>query len=281
MKHRKVIFSNLNRMKTVMRNIAITALFLLAFFMFLINKVDSHAFDKINSFSMTLVYPAVRVVSAPFVGVRKVWNFLNDVAFVYSENKRLTQENSKLMYEHEKYNHLRAENALLSRLLKYSPPEDSKFVTAQIVSEDSGRFSHSVVAYVKDDGSVQKGQIALSENGVIGRVEQVRGNYARIMLISDINSKIPVVVERNRVRGILSGNNTETLNLLFVPLGSQLEKGDVIVTSGVAGGFPVGLAVGTIYEIENGEIKVQPIADLGRLEYVKIVDYGINPETLE
>lgn len=281
MRHRKVIFSNFGRMKSAARNIAIAVLFFVSFFLFLISKFDRPAFDKINSVSMGIVSPIVRVVSAPFHGIRGVWIFAKDVVFVYSENKKLRHDNLALKKEHEQYNYLRAENEMLSKLLKYSPAKEEKFITAKIVSENSGRFSHSVVAYIKDDGSVKKGQVVLNENGVVGRVENVSGNYARIMLISGINSKIPVVTEQGRIRGILAGNNTKILNLLFTPLGSNIEKGDMVVTSGVAGGFPSGLAIGVVYEVEKDNIKVQPLADLSRLEYVQIVDYGIEPDSLD
>ena len=121
----------------------------------------------------------------------------------------------------------------------------------------------------------------MNDKGVVGRVEQIGGNYARIMLLNDINSRIPVVTEKNRIRGILAGDNTATMNLIFTPLDAELKAGDKIVTSGVAGGFPSDLPVGVVVGVQNGHIKVKSFADFNRLEYLRIVDYGIPYEPME
>ena len=89
------------------------------------------------------------------------------------------------------------------------------------------------------------------------------------------SSKIPVIVERTRVRGILSGDNTSIPKLVFVPLDAELAIGDRVVTSGVAGVFPPGLPVGRISSVEKNNIKIKTSSNLDRLEYVKIIDYGL------
>ena len=100
--------------------------------------------------------------------------------------------------------------------------------------------------------------------------------YAKIILITDINSKIPIVVERNRVRGILAGDNTSNPKLIFTPINSNLMVGDKLVTSGVAGVFPAGLPVGKIISIKKNEIKIKPSGALTQLEFVKIINYNLD-----
>ena len=110
---------------------------------------------------------------------------------------------------------------------------------------------------------------------MVGRVESVSGSYIRVLLFTDINSKVPVILERNRIRGILSGDNTTVPKLLFTATGADIKEGDVVVTSGVAGVFPTGLPIGVISKITKDAIAVETISDIERLEYVKIVDYGV------
>jgi rod shape-determining protein MreC len=118
----------------------------------------------------------------------------------------------------------------------------------------------------------------LGEESIIGRVESIRGEYARIILLTDINSKIPVMTENTRLRGILSGDNTGVPKLLFTSSEARFQTGDMLVTSGVAGGFPGGLPVGRISSIQKDLIEVDIIESLDKLEYVKIIDYGLpNP----
>ena len=173
-----------------------------------------------------------------------------------------------------KYKALEIENKLLVELLNYVPLPESGFIAARIVAEESDAFTHSVVAYIGDK-DVSKGDIVLSNQGVVGRVDRVSGSYAKIILITDINSKIPVMIEKNRTRGILSGDNTTFPRLIFVPLDAEFDVGDRIVTSGVSGVFPAGLPIGEIISVSKNEIKVKPFASREKLEYIRIVKYGI------
>ena len=124
----------------------------------------------------------------------------------------------------------------------------------------------------------------LGDESVIGRVDKVSGQYAKVILVTDINSKIPVVVERTRVRGILSGDNTQMPSLIFTRSTADIQEGDIIVTSGVGGMFPSGLPIGFVSQIQGSDIRVETMADISRIEYVRIVDYGLSPtenETME
>ena len=278
---RRVLFINLSQFKVLVKNVAIVLLFLLAFFFMLINKTDNAILDKASSAGISVAGPVIHFLTLPAKGVYSVYATIKDVIDVYNENKKLRQENQFLLMQKNKYGSLRAENALLARLLNYAVPKSAKFVTVQIISADSLGFSHSVIAYVGENHEVKKGQIALNEGGVVGRVEEIGGNYVRIMLITDINSKIPVLIERTRTRGILSGDNTSAPKLIFTPLGADIKVNDVVVTSGVSGIFPAGLPIGKVSAIDNMQIKVEPLTDIQKLEYAKIVDYGLEMEPLE
>lgn len=281
MRRRKVLFMNLSQFKMLAKNIAIVLLFLLAFFFILLNKTDNILISKANNSAVGIAGPIVHFLTLPARGIYHVYIAIRDVANVYEENKKLKQENQILLMHKNKYNALRAENILLGRLLNYKIPETAEFITVQIVSADSMGFSNSVIAYVGENHNIKKGQVALNEKGVVGRVEEIGGKYIRIMLITDINSKIPVLTERTRTRGILSGDSTLTPKLIFTPLGADIKVGDIVVTSGVSGVFPSGLPIGKVIAVDNMQIKVEPLANIQNLEYLKIVDYGLAIEDLE
>ena len=135
--------------------------------------------------------------------------------------------------------------------------------------------SHALIIYSAGNDTIKKGQVVLSDNGVVGRVERVGQVYSKVILVTDINSKIPVMVEKSRIRGILSGDNTGMPKLIFTPLEADLNVGDKIVTSGVAGVFPAGLPIGKIVAIDKNNIKINTFSDLDRLEYVRLVDYHL------
>ena len=278
MKRRKVLFIHLSNIRLLVKKFAIVILFISAFAMMLINKTDTVIIEKTSSVATDVVSPLIDVLVVPARLLSGVYDYVSELKKIREDNNLLRDENKKLVMMSNKARALEIENKLLSGLLNYTPPPEATFVTARVIAEEGNAFSHSLIAYTAGNPNVKKGQVVLSENGVIGRIEQVGQMYSKIILITDINSKIPVVVERTRARGILSGDNTSIPKLVFVPLDAKLAIGDRVVTSGVAGVFPPGLPIGKIISVEKNNIKVKVLGNLDRLEYVRIVDYNIIDE---
>ncbi len=274
MKRRRSLFIHLSYIRILAKKFAIVLLFISAFVLMLLNKTETLIVEKTSSVATDMVSPLVDVLVVPARAVAGVYDYFRELKEVYKDNQALREENKKLLDLYDKTRVLEVENKLLSNLLNYVAPPEAKYITARVIAEEGDAFSHSLIAYT--DGNVKKGQVALSERGVIGRVDQVGQMYSKIILITDINSKIPVMVERTRVRGILSGDNTPQPKMVFIPLDAELNVGDRIVTSGVAGVFPSGLPVGKIVSVEKNNVKVKPFNNLDRLEYVRIVDYGLD-----
>ncbi len=275
MKRRRSLFIHLSYIRVLAKKFAIVILFLSAFVLMLLNKTESLIIEKTSSLATDVVSPMVDVLVIPARSIAGMYDYFRELKEVYRDNQVLREENKKLLNLYDKTRVLEVENKLLSGLLNYVPPPEATFMTARIIAEEGDAFSHSVIAYTGDNNKVKKGQVALSERGVVGRVDKVGQMYSKIILITDINSRIPVMVEKTRVRGILAGDNTSIPKMVFIPLDSELSVGDRIVTSGVAGVFPSGLPVGRVVSIEKNNVKVKPFNNLERLEYVRIVDYGL------
>ena len=278
MKRRKVLFIQLSQIRLLAKKFAIVILFLSAFVMMLINKTDTVIIEKTSSMATDVVSPLIDVLVVPARTLAGVFDYFRDLSKIYDDNRKLRAENNRLQIVSDKARALEIENKLLAKLLNYTPPPNAKFVTARVNAEEGDAFSHSIIAYTGRDSGVKKGQVVMSDNGVIGRVDKPGKMYSKIILITDINSKIPVMVERTRVRGILSGDNTTVPKMIFIPLSAKLTVGDRIITSGVAGVFPPGLPIGKISSIEKNSVKIKTFGNLDRLEYVKIIDYGLDGE---
>ena len=164
---------------------------------------------------------------------------------------------------------------MLSGLINYVVPPQAEFITAKVVAQEGTAFAHSLTVYIGENSRVEKGQVAISDKGVVGRVEDVGFRYAKIALINNINSKISVMIESSRVRGMMVGQNDVWPDLVFLPLDADLKVGDRVVTSGIGGVFPVGLPVGKIASVSKSGVKIEPANNLSRLEYVMIVDYKL------
>lgn len=276
MKRRKVLFIHLSNIRLLAKKFAIVLLFLSAFVAMLVNKTDTLVIEKTSSLATDVVSPLIDVLVIPARAIAGTYSYFREIKQVYKDNKNLRDENRRLMMISGRARALEIENNLLAKLLNYTPPPEATYITARVIAEEGDAFSHSLIAYTGLSDKVKKGQVVLSDNSVIGRIEQVGKMYSKIILITDINSKIPVMVERTRVRGILSGDNTSVPKMIFIPLEAELTIGDRVVTSGVAGVFPPGLPIGRISSVEKNNVKIKTLTSLDKLEYVKIVDYGMD-----
>ncbi len=237
-----------------------------------LSRINSPYMDKINALGMEVVGPVMYVIEFPARIIHRAYAFVYDVSRVYSDNKALREENKQMMYLQNKVHTLQVENRLLSQLLNYSPPPDAVSVSAKVVAETGDDFTHTLIIYTGKN-KVKKGQVVLSSESVIGRIDSVGSKFAKVILLNDIGSKIPVVIERTRARGILSGNNTRFPQLIYTKSTADIQEGDLVVTSGVGGVFPGGLPIGFINSVHGGDIDVETISDFERVEYVRVVDY--------
>lgn len=240
-----------------------------------LNKTDNVVSDKINNVGLEVVGPVMYVLEFPARVIHRAYTYIYDVSRVFADNRSLQEENKQMLYFQNKVHALQVENQLLSQLLNYTPPPEANFISAKIVAESGDDFTHTLIIYI-GDADVKKGQVVLASESVIGRIDRVGNKYAKVILLNDISSKIPVIIERTRARGILSGNNTRFAQLIFTKSTADIQEGDLVVTSGVGGIFPTGLPIGFVNSICGNDIDVETISDLDRVEYVKVVDYGIS-----
>jgi rod shape-determining protein MreC len=124
---------------------------------------------------------------------------------------------------------------------------------------------------------------AVNERGLVGRVIEVGRRSARILLLTDFNSRVPVMVEPSRDQAVLAGDNSRAPGLVFLPINPRLSVGDRVVTSGRGGVLPPGLAVGVVSVIADGKVAVTPLVDWDRLSHLRLLEYGrvLPPEQLE
>ena len=148
-------------------------------------------------------------------------------------------------------------------------------MVARVVADAGGVYARAVLLSVGPNHSIIKGQIALDDRGLVGRVTELGSRSARVLLLTDMNSRIPVILEGSRARAMLSGTNGARPRLMFWPEGVQPIEGERVVTSAEANAFPAGLPVGVVHYTESHVAEVEPLARLDRLEVVRLFDYGL------
>ncbi len=133
---------------------------------------------------------------------------------------------------------------MLKTELHWMPDPAPSFVTARVVADAGGVYARAVLLSVGPQPPVKKGEIALDDRGLVGRVTEVGARSARVLLITDLNSRVPVILQGSEARAILVGTNNARPRLMFWPEGSPPAEGERVVTSAEAGAFPAGLPVG-------------------------------------
>jgi rod shape-determining protein MreC len=194
---------------------------------------------------------------------------------LYQENLRLAEENRKLLQWQQVALKLSAENEAMRGLLKVVPEIGMSYVTARLIGNSGGGYMRTVMVNAGADQGAARGQAAIAEGGLIGRLTEVGSRAARVLLITDLNSRIPVVIPTSRTRAVLAGDNSDRPHLVFASEPKAIKIGDRVVTSGDGGVFPPGLPVGIVAALDQGNARIEPYAELRMLDYVLLVDYGL------
>ncbi len=134
----------------------------------------------------------------------------------------------------------------------------------------------NVLVNAGSENGVARGQAALTGDSLFGRVYEVGAWSPRILLITDLNSRVPVIIERSRQRAILAGDNSENPLLWYLDPVEPLSVGDRVVTSGEGGVFPPGVLVGAVILTEHGAPRVAPFVRFAEVEFLRIADFGLD-----
>jgi rod shape-determining protein MreC len=191
------------------------------------------------------------------------------------ENARLRDENETLRRWQSIALALDAENQRLKASLRWVPDPAASFVTARVVENAGGVYAKAVLLSVGPRHGIHKGEIAVDERGLVGRITEVGTRTARVLLITDLNSRIPVIMETSRAHAILVGTNGTRPRLQYWSEGTAPQEGEHVVTSAEADAFPANLPIGTVHYSSSGAPEVEPAAMLQKLEVVRIFDYGV------
>ncbi len=241
----------------------------------LVGKADTTLVERIRATVTDSVAPILDAASRPVGTVVDVVEQIRDLADLRGENAALKHENERLRSWQAVAQRLEAENLSLREQTRMAPDSRLRYVTARVIGDPGGAFARSVLVNAGHRDGVAKGQAAITGVGLAGRVVEVGTRSARILLLTDINSRIPVQIGTARERAILSGDNSRQPELLYLPTDAKITPGDQIRTSGHGGAFPPGIPVGEVAVAGEDGFRVGTFVDLARIEYLRIADYEL------
>jgi rod shape-determining protein MreC len=220
-------------LKALLDRFAFAALIVISVALLLVGKADDALVRALSSRVSDAMVPVLAVVVEPIDASRRIAGQIGALFALRQENAHLRDQNRRLLMWQDTARQLALENAALRQLLNLeagaAPPTS---VAARVVADASGPFVHTVLVDAGARRGVVKGMAAVNERGLVGRVIEVGQHSARVLLLTDFNSRIPVMVEPARDQAILAGDNSGEPELVFLPLHPRMAVGQRVVTSG-------------------------------------------------
>ena len=164
---------------------------------------------------------------------------------------------------------LEIENNILKKELSLLPAVLENYILVKVIADTQTHYNKSIIINAGQNMDIRKGDAALTNKGLIGSVIEVYEKYSRVLLINDINSRIPVRIGEKNIKAIITGNNTDKIDLLYLKDNVVFEENDLVYTSGDGGYFNPAIPIGTIKK-ENNAIYIDSINDLSQIQYINI-----------
>jgi rod shape-determining protein MreC len=262
--------------KVLVQRFTFIALVGAALGLMVVGRTDVRFVEQVRIAAVDAAAPVLDALSRPTATVSKMAKRVQGLMALDLQNTLLKQENNSLKRWRNVALQLEMENQGLQKLLNFTPPSAPSFISARVISDSGGAFARSMLVNSGSRNGILEGQIAITGDGLVGRISDVGQRSSRILLLTDINSRIPVVAESSQSRAILAGDNSDRPQLSHLPFIAKVHEGERIVTSGHAGAFPPGLPVGQVISVAEGDIRIKPFVDMSRMEYVRVVEFGLD-----
>ncbi|MBM4132228.1 MAG: rod shape-determining protein MreC [Nitrospira sp.] len=228
--------------------------------------------------------PLAQLLSLPMTalaaldrGVQEAWYGYLALHQVSEENRRLQRELQALRGRNNELRELGVAGQRLAAVLGLKERLKAKTLAAQVIGWDATNWYRAIVLDKGSRDGVKVEMGVMAPDGAVGRVVKVMPFTAMVLLITDPNNAVTGLIQRTRDEGIVEGTPEGRARMKYIPLLATLQSGDVIVTSGLTGGFPRGVPLGTITRIDKAEgelfqsAEIVPEVDLHKLEEVLVI----------
>jgi rod shape-determining protein MreC len=245
-------------------------LYFLCAVLLVLSRIGHGAIAEARDGLVDLSAPLLEAASFPAVEARRAMDRVRLYLAAFDEVDRLKEENEQLKQWEWRTKLLEREVANLRSLLNAVEEPALVYATGRVIADARGPFVRSALINLGRNDGVRIGYAVINGDGLVGRTVDAGDSVARVLLLNDLNSRIPVLVGPASVRGLAVGDNSTDLQLEFIPAGTPVYPGDEVYTSGSDGVLPRGLRVGVVAGAP-GDYKVRPDADLNSLDAVSVL----------
>ena len=240
-------------------------------FLFALWKVENQRLERFRYALLDTIVPNTNFLLQPLKVSYTIISDFQSYTQLYQQNQNLKQELQKMIGWKEAALQLEQKNTQLRILNNVKLNPTVKWVTGQIIADSGSPFNKSALLNIGSDDGVKDGSAAVSGLGLVGRIAGVGKKSSRVILITDVSSSIPVIVQKNRQKGLVIGDNSPNPTLKFLGNLRTITPGMRIVTSGEGKVFPPDLLIGTIVLNSAGKLKVSLAAELNEINYLRVL----------
>ena len=262
--------NDVNMWRTI-RRIVFSLVAVFMFGLFLLWRIDNPRVENIRMAIVDKFVPSFDWTVTPVTSVTRMVDDVRSYDELYEQNRELRRELQRMKGWREAALQLEERNARLMALNNVRLSPRQAFVTGEVLADSGSPFRQSALLNIGRVDGVTDGSSAVDGLGLVGRISGVAEQTSRIILLTDINSQVPSVVQPSGQKVLMSGDNTIAPPLEFIEDPENVRAGDRVVTSGDGGVYPSGLLVGQVAVGPDGRLRVRLAADYRRLEFIRVL----------
>jgi len=248
---------------------SLLALILISVILIFLETIEAKPLNFFRSIIKDVIYRGSAIVSQPAKIVNNSFDYIGGFFNLHENYTRLKEENDNLKNNISKSDFLELENSQLRNLIDEQMNSPSNLLSARVMLDKQSPYLNSFIINIGSNKNIKNGMAVLDGKNFVGRIVDVNFFSSRVLLVSDLNSKIPVIIEPSGNHAILSGGGTNITNLIYVPDNHNIQDGDKVYTSGKEGIFSTGIPIGEVKK-ENDLFKVNLFSDLSQITFVNI-----------
>lgn len=256
-------------------SLRLPVLFFVSFALMALSRLDHPAVRELRAEAQAVIAPALGAMMVPLDPARRLARQVQSSYDSFSELERLQGENQRLKQWESRAHDLERRIGELATLTKTLEQHKIDYRTVRVIATANGAFLQSALLEAGTEHGIRVGFPVLSAQGVLGRIVEAGRRTSRVLLLTDVNSRVPVVIGSAQIRAIAAGDNGPEPRLMHLPAGASVDAGEEISTTGLGGMFPRGLRIGVTAASPTGP-RIVLDANLGDIEYVSVLLYD-NP----
>ena len=255
--------------KGTQQRFSLFALIVFSIILIYVETIEAKPLNYLRSFVKDTIYRGSVVVSFPSKGFGSVSNVVKNHLNLFNKNIKLKEENSKLKEQIYDPDFLIFENKQLRKLLDEQITSSTNLVSARVILDKQSPYLNSFIINSGSNKKIKNGMAVLDGKYFIGRIVDVNFFSSRVLLVTDLNSKIPVLIEPSGYHAILSGRGTNKPTLEYLPKNHKVQSGDKVYTSGKEGIFAPGIPIGKV-KVDDEKIFTSLFSDISQIMFINI-----------